>query len=42
MAARTALADRYVIEAGRIAAHGSAESIASSGALEQAYLGAAH
>jgi ABC-type branched-subunit amino acid transport system ATPase component len=36
-----ALADRaYVIEAGRIAAHGSAESIASSGALEQAYLGA--
>ena len=36
-----ALADRaYVIEAGRIAAHGSAESIATSGALEQAYLGA--
>ena len=37
-----ALADRaYVIEAGRIAAHGSAETIAASGALEQAYLGAA-
>ena len=37
-----ALADRaYVIEAGRIAAHGSAESIATSGALEQAYLGTA-
>jgi ABC-type branched-subunit amino acid transport system ATPase component len=37
-----ALADRaYVIEAGRIAAHGTTESIVSSGALEEAYLGAA-
>jgi branched-chain amino acid transport system ATP-binding protein len=36
-----ALADRaYVIEAGRIAVHGSAQSIVASGALEQAYLGA--
>jgi ABC-type branched-subunit amino acid transport system ATPase component len=35
------LADRaYVIEAGRMAAQGSAETIAASGALEQAYLGA--
>ena len=37
-----ALADRaYVIEGGRVAAHGSAAEIAADGALEKAYLGAA-
>jgi ABC-type branched-subunit amino acid transport system ATPase component/ABC-type branched-subunit amino acid transport system permease subunit len=36
-----ALADRaYVIEGGRVAAHGSAAEIAADGALEKAYLGA--
>ena len=35
-----ALADRaYVIESGRVAAHGSAADIAANGALEKAYLG---
>ncbi len=37
-----ALADRaYVIEEGRIIAAGTAEKIASDGALEKAYLGTA-
>ncbi|MDB5572758.1 MAG: urtE [Hyphomicrobiales bacterium] len=37
------LADRaYVIEGGRIVAHGDAESVARDGALAQAYLGAQH
>ena len=35
-----ALADRgYVIEGGRITAHGSSAEIAADGALEKAYLG---
>jgi len=35
------LADRaYVLESGRVAAHGAAEDIAKDGALARAYLGA--